>query len=82
MKVFTSADIHDGSIFTIKDELVSCPLPWQQRGLQETATGYGKKLTTTWKINLNGRLYRIYCTCYSNNGSAWIKVRGEKIFIH
>ncbi len=65
-----------------KDDLVYSPLAWQKLGLQETATGYGAKLTSPYKINFENRLYRLYATCYSNNGSTWFKVRGQKIFVY
>jgi len=48
--------------------------------LQETASGYGAKLTTRRKIRYSGRLYRVYCTIYGNAGSCWICCKGEKIF--
>lgn len=61
--------------------LVHSPLPWQKQGLQETASGYGKKLTTVWKIHYCGKLHRIYCCCFSNNGTAYILSHGERIVI-
>jgi len=89
MKLFTDKDIQDhgcvagaGSLYADRTELVTDMLPWQKRGLQETATGYGGKLTTTLKINFNDKLYRIYCTCYSNNGSCWFIAKGRKIFVN
>lgn len=86
MKKFTIKDTkpfagHLG-IFCDKEDLVSSPLEWQKMGLQETATGYGGKLTTTYKIHYDGKLYRLYCTCYSNNGSVWFIARGQMIFVN
>ena len=50
--------------------------------LTETATGYGKKLTTDFKIKFMGRNYRIYTTVYSNNGSNWFQCKKYgKVFI-
>lgn len=89
MKLFTDNDVTPhgavagaGSLYAERSELVQCLLPWQKRNLQETATGYGAKLTTSCKINFNGKLYRVYCTCYSNSGSAWFKVKGRTIFVN
>jgi len=63
------------------DNMVYAPLWWHKEGLSQTATGYGAKLTTAWKIPFAGRLYRVYCTVFSNAGSHWILAKGEKIFI-
>ena len=85
MKAFTSADIVRHSnyprIYAERPELVYDPPKWMQAGLQETATGYGARLNTGLKISFNGKLYRLYCTIYSNNGSVWFKAKGEKIFV-
>ena len=71
--------------FTVRDESfnslgeferVHSPLPWQISGLRETASGYGKKLTSQWKVRFNGKLYRVYITSYSNSGTAWFKAGG------
>jgi hypothetical protein len=43
--------------------------------------GYGSKITTDYKIDHNGRTYRVYATCYSNAASHWILYEGAKIFI-
>lgn len=53
------------------------PLAWQSKGLQQTASGYGAKLTTSNCICVNGRVYRIY----SNVGSTWINFKGRKVFL-
>jgi hypothetical protein len=62
--------------------LIEKPLAWQRRGLQETATGYGAKLTSERMVLLpDGRKRRIYITCYSNNGSAWITLGGKRLYL-
>lgn len=43
--------------------------------LSETATGYGKKLTSDYKIKFEGKDYRVYVTIYSNIGSCWFKCK-------
>jgi hypothetical protein len=63
------------------ETLEHSPLPWMARGLSETASGYGGHLTTTYKIHYCGRLYRVYCMCYSNSGTCYITVKGETIYI-
>ena len=62
-------------------EHITDMLWWQKRGLSQTASGYGKKLTTTKKIKYNGKWYRIYATQYSNAGTAYITVKGETIIV-
>ena len=89
MKLFTDNDVtphrliaNASTLYADRSELVIDQLPWQKGGLQQTSTGYGRKLTTSLKINFNDKLYRIYCTCYSNNGSTWFTVKGHKIFVN
>jgi hypothetical protein len=59
------------------------PLQWQKRGLQQTATGYGSKLTTEYLIQsgTSSVWRRVYCICYSNNGSLYILRAGKREFI-
>ena len=61
--------------------LVEAPLWWQEQGLQETATGYGRKLTTRWKTHYMGHLRRVYCVCYSNVGTLYVLVKGVPHYI-
>lgn len=70
------------SISIDEKDLIYSPLPWQKMGLQQTASGYGRKLTTTKKYRLNGRLYRVYCCQYSNSGTAYIIVDKECIVLN
>lgn len=81
---FSAADIVDGQfprIYCDRSELVSAPLWYHLQGLQQTSSGYGAKLVTSLKICFEGRLYRVYCTCYGNNGSSWFMVKGRKIYV-
>lgn len=58
------------------------PLPWQKAGQQQTASGYGAKLTSTHIVRLpSGKTRRIYITQYGNAGSAWIVLSGQKLFL-
>jgi hypothetical protein len=86
MRNFTDTDLqpwagHFG-LFVESSELVDAPLPWQLQGLSQTASGYGMRLTTSRKIQFNGRLYRLYCTQYSNAGSVWFVTKGRKVFVN
>jgi hypothetical protein len=71
----------DNYISYKEKDLISRPLPWQRRGLQQTASGYGSKLTTTKMLKKDGRLYRVYSMTYGNSGSAYIIYRGKKLFL-
>ena len=62
-------------------ELVERVLDWQRRGIQETRTGYGAKLRTRYILRYAGRTRRIYCTSYSNSGTLFISVRGERMIV-
>ena len=57
------------------------PLWWHLEGRQQTASGYGRKLTTPYKIEYNGRLYRVYCICFSNAGTYYILPAGKPVYI-
>lgn len=81
-KDFSESDIvRDNHIVTDKSELVHCPTDWQKMGLMETASGYGARLNSGYKISFNGKLYRVYTTIYGNAGSSWFKVKGRKIYV-
>lgn len=63
------------------------PLWWHTQGIQETATNYGRKLTTPYKVEHNGRLYRVYCRCfrsrycYSNVLLLYILPGGKPLYL-
>jgi len=58
-----------------KEDLIISQLDWQKRGLQQTASGYSSKLTTQYYINFEGFNYRVYCRCFSNIGTCYIKTK-------
>lgn len=87
MKPFTDNDLvpyagHSGLFINYPEDLIYDPLPWQKRGLQQTTSGYGAKLTSSYKISFNGKRYRIYHTCYGNASSAWFVAKGRKIYVN
>ena len=63
--------------------LIERPLWWHRSGLSETASGYGAKLRSSKMLRLQGekKLRRIYITCYSNAGSAWIIVNKQRVYL-
>ena len=60
------------SFATISVDLVEAPLWWQLKGLQQTASGYGSRLVTPYKVKFNDRWRRVYCRQYSNAGTLYI----------
>jgi hypothetical protein len=85
VKRFTQADIDRNCtlphIYADQSDLLDAPLPWQRRGLQQTASGYGLRLTSRYMIHFGGKFRRLYVTCISNAASTWFTVRGEKVFV-
>ena len=85
MKTFTFLNLMpwDGGwkIQCEKKDLIYSPLEWQIKGLQQTKSGYGKKITSWYSIYFQNRKYRIYVTIYSNNGTAWFKTGNQKIIV-
>jgi hypothetical protein len=62
-------------------DLVYDPPQWMNQGLTQTASGYGARLNSGYKIHYCGRVYRIYVTCYSNSGTSWFVARGRRIIV-
>ena len=88
MKNFTASDVQNPESSFPKiylgeyaSELIDSPLWWHRQGLSQTASGYGAKLTSRYKISYEAREYRLYATCYGNAASTWFKVKGRKIFV-
>lgn len=48
---------------------------WQERGLQFTASGYGRRIPTSYMVQLPGspRWRRVYCCIYSNSGTCYVE---------
>ena len=45
------------------------------------ADGYGRKITTDYVAQINGRTYRVYAICFSNAASHYVTYKGEKLFL-
>lgn len=84
IRKFTEQDIVETDRLYVKtSELLIRPLWWHKRGLQQTSSGYGRKLTTRYMLWFEGRLRRVYVTCFSNNGTAWFTYKkGQKIVVN
>ena len=83
MKHFTENDLLKGKsvISCDKEDLLYDPPDWMKLGKQETSSGYGNRLNSGYKISYNGRMYRIYTTIHSNNGTCWFKCKGVVIIV-
>lgn len=45
-------------------------------------TGYGNRIPTSWELQLvDHRWRRVYVICWSNAGSAYIRVAGDQQFL-
>lgn len=59
------------------------PLWWHNQGLSQTASGYGRKLTSSRCVKTaDGKVRRVYVTCYSNSGTAWVTIKGEQWIVN
>jgi hypothetical protein len=61
-----------------QSDLIYAPLWYHKQGLCQTASGYGKKLVTVYKVRYNNKLYRVYSMCYSNVSAEYILIKKEK----
>lgn len=51
-------------------------------GRHRSASGYGGMIPTTYRIMLtDGRFRRVYVMCYSNSGSAYVRINGKNVFL-
>jgi len=49
--------------------------------LNYTASGYGSKLPTRYKIKYDNRWYRVYSICCSNVSTEYVLIGGEKVTV-
>lgn len=45
------------------------------------ASGYGVRIPSGTLALVNNKWQRVYVACYSNSGSAWVQVKGERVLI-
>ena len=55
---------------------------WQRLGLSYTASGYGAKIPSSRMVRVGKRWHRVYVTCYSNAGTAWIVLNKQRVIIY
>ncbi len=81
VKNYQSVGLYKRISLENKSELINNPLWYHEKGLMQTASGYGSKLTTEYSINFEGKKRRVYCHIFSNCGTLYIIYKGEKIVI-
>ena len=64
-----------------REDFIYTPLWWHTKGLQQTASGYGAKLVTPYKVLYDGKLRRVYRMCFSNIGSLYVMQGKNKVII-
>lgn len=62
-------------------EVINAPLWYHDKGLMQTATGYGRKLKTPYKVRWNNRAYRVYSICFSNVSTEYIISNKQQIIV-
>jgi len=83
-KTFCDYDISEQILYDLDDYdyiTVIDQLEWQKQGLMYTATGYGSKIPTSYKIFKNNRFYRVYAMRYGNLGTLYILINNEKFIL-
>lgn len=63
---------------TVSVEHKDAPMRHHKMGLCYTATGYGAKIPTTIMVKYNGVWRRVYCRIYSNSGTCYVMIAGER----
>jgi len=47
-----------------------------------SATGYGRKIPTQWRVQLTDKVWRrVYVCCYSNSGTAYVLQAGKWLVV-
>ena len=62
------------------------PLPHHLEGRQYTATGYGSRIPTEYRVRYRGsdgraRWRRVYVSVWSNAGTAYVRDAGERLIL-
>ena len=78
----TRADGTRDSFATIAVDLKAAPLWYHDKGLTQTASGYGSRLTTPYMVRFNDKWRRVYCIQYSNIGTLYIGKLSEGLIVN
>ena len=72
---FGGAFCGGGPMLTVEAEFKQTELPLWGR----SATGYGRRIPTSYMVKHNGKWRRVYVCCYGNSGTAYIGSSAEPI---
>jgi hypothetical protein len=61
----------------VEKDFISRPLWFHKQGLQQTASGYGRRLKTEYLFKWQGRLRRVLCCQISNAGTLYIETKDK-----
>lgn len=81
MKAYLQHGTSPGPFMTEQVKIKEEPMTHHNLGLSYTATGYGSKLPTRYKVFFDNRWYRVYSVCFSNVSTEYIVSRGDKITV-
>lgn len=82
MKAYLQFGSWGGPYQTVSAEAVKdAPLWYHDLGLAQTASGYGSRLVQPWKLKFRGKWRRVYCVCWSNSGTNYCVVDGERVVV-
>lgn len=68
-------------IYIHKCDLIYKPLWLHIMNVQETKSGYGKKLRLPYMVKYHNRLHRIYVCQYSNAAISYILIKGTRCIV-
>lgn len=69
------------SVGDIVTDCIEAPLQHHTLGLSYTATGYGDKLPTPYKVHYKNRWYRVYSICYSNVSTEYVLINKARALV-
>lgn len=81
MQYYLQFGTYPGPFQTVSVTHKEKPLRHHDLNLQYTATGYGSKIPTPYMIFFESKWRRIYVAIFSNAGTAYVIVDGEKITV-
>lgn len=78
-----AVDLQGAIVYLPIRERKDSPLWHHNAGLQQTASGYGKRLTSREMVRTeeNGPWRRVYVKCVSNSGAAYVTIKGRNYCI-
>lgn len=80
--ILSIRNIHpDYALMEIKLQAKVSMLYHHMHNLQQTVSGYGKRLSTPYRVQYKGKWRRVYMCVYSNTGAAYIGKFEDRLFI-